>query len=144
MSRTWLCQYTKVKQHPRAGAGDPRETGWGAPSPRVFLFICFLLLYIFFSFLGVCVLWWLGGGQIGFAQGGPFIAPPCPVLPLVKCAGRSSGKRDDLNQGVWGCRGEWGWARPLLFCRKRGLVLRRSACHFNRGLSECRTRRLSR
>lgn len=33
---------------------------------------------------------------------------------------------------------EWGWGCSLLFCRKRGLVLCRSACHFNRGCASAK------
>lgn len=110
MSRTWLCQYTKVKEHHRAeGAGAPRETGWGAPSPPSFMFFSFLVVFLFL-FYG-CV--YCGGGWgIRSAQGGPSIAPPRPALPLVKCAGRSSGKRDDLNLPPLGGSG----AGPVHFC----------------------------
>lgn len=52
------------------------------------MFISFLLLYIYFLFLffflfrGVCIVV-VGRGQIGFAHGGPSIAPPGPFSPLL-------------------------------------------------------------
>lgn len=145
MSRTWLCQYTKVKQHPKTeGAGGQRDTGPGAPSRSVILFVSFLLFLDFFfcsRFVFVCA----GRGARGFAQGGPGIAPPRPVLPLAKCAGRSSGKRDDLNQGGVGGIGGSG-AGPVHFCsaEKGGLFFVDHPAIFNRGLSECRARRPTR
>lgn len=61
----------------------------------------------------------------GSARGSPGSSSLLPPLPSVD---RSSG-RDVLNGGGGGA----SWGCPLLFCRKRGLVLSISACHFNRG-----------
>lgn len=131
MSRTWFRQYTNVKQHPGAeGARAPRGTGWGAPAPPSFMSISFFC-YIFVPFFTGVFIVEGGGGRGGrSAQGGPSIAPPRPALPLVKCAGRSSGKRDDLNQGVWGCRGGVGLGPSTFVLQKKGACSSESSLPF--------------